>query len=172
MSPATTFPQMLRAEVAKFQALYPARLGELARAHALIMQGFVEDQGDGTATVLASDGQRHYTVNGACDCEGARHGKPCKHRAAWALYQHVQKKLAAQMAPQEHRDPCSREPPAPLPEAPVSITLKASLHGHEVLVTLRGHDFASVKAQVEAASAWLRAQAPLSATDGSGGRNA
>jgi hypothetical protein len=39
-----------------------------------------------------------------------------------------------------------------LPEAPVSITLKATLHGHEVMVTLRGVDFASVKAQVEQAS--------------------
>ena len=45
-----------------------------------------------------------------------------------------------------------------LPEAPVSITLKATLHGHEVLVTLRGTDFASVKAQVEDASQWLQAQ--------------
>jgi hypothetical protein len=42
----------------------------------------------------------------------------------------------------------------------VSITLKATLHGHEVLVTLRGVDFASVKAQVEAASAWLKVQTP------------
>jgi hypothetical protein len=41
----------------------------------------------------------------------------------------------------------------------VSITLKASLHGHEVLVTLRGVDFASVKAQVEQASEWLKEQA-------------
>jgi len=49
---------------------------------------------------------------------------------------------------------------APLPEAPVSITLKATLHGHEVLVTLRGVDFASVKAQVEQASEWLKEQAP------------
>ena len=64
-------------------------------------------------------------------------------------------------------DNCQRETPppvetpsAPLPEAPVSITLKATLHGHEVMVTLRGVDFASVKAQVEHASAWLRAQAP------------
>jgi hypothetical protein len=48
---------------------------------------------------------------------------------------------------------------APLPEAPVSITLKATLHGHEVLVTLRGTDFASVKVHVEEASAWLQAQA-------------
>jgi hypothetical protein len=40
----------------------------------------------------------------------------------------------------------------------VSITLKAALHGHEVLVTLRGTDFASVKVQVEQASAWLQAR--------------
>jgi len=51
-------------------------------------------------------------------------------------------------------------PTSPLPEAPVSITLKATLHGHEVMVTLRGVDFASVKAQVEQASQWLSVQAP------------
>ena len=51
-------------------------------------------------------------------------------------------------------------PTAPLPEAPVSITLKATRHGHEVMVTLRGMDFASVKAQVEHASEWLKVQAP------------
>jgi hypothetical protein len=50
-------------------------------------------------------------------------------------------------------------PTVPLPEAPVSITLKATLHGHEVLVTLRGTDFASVKSQVEQASEWLSTQA-------------
>ena len=54
--------------------------------------------------------------------------------------------------------------PAPLPEAPVSITLKATLHGHEVLVTLRGHDFASVQAQVEQASQWLQSQTPAQAS--------
>jgi len=31
----------------------------------------------------------------------------------------------------------------PRPEAPVSITLKATLHGHEVMVTLRGADLAA-----------------------------
>jgi hypothetical protein len=54
----------------------------------------------------------------------------------------------------------SDAPAMPLPEAPVSITLKATLHGHEVMVTLRGTDFASVKAQVEQASQWLSVQAP------------
>jgi hypothetical protein len=51
----------------------------------------------------------------------------------------------------------------------VSITLKATLHGHEVMVILRGVDFASVKAQVEQASEWLQAQAPApSPTQGIG----
>ena len=55
--------------------------------------------------------------------------------------------------------PTQSEPVVPtLPEAPVSITLKATLHGHEVMVTLRGVDFTSVKAQVEQASEWLSVQ--------------
>jgi hypothetical protein len=54
----------------------------------------------------------------------------------------------------------SDTPTVPLPEAPVSITLKATLHGHVVMVTLRGVNFASVKAQVEQASEWLSVQAP------------
>ena len=62
----------------------------------------------------------------------------------------LQKKLAGTNG---HVEPEQTQPtPAPLPEAPVSITLKASLHGHDVLVTLRGTDFASVKRQVEDAS--------------------
>jgi len=50
------------------------------------------------------------------------------------------------------------------PEAPVSITLKAHLDGHEVLVTLRGTDFASVKTQVEEAAAWPKTHAPAQPT--------
>ena len=46
-----------------------------------------------------------------------------------------------------------------------SITLKATLHGHEVMVTLRGVDFASVKAQVEDASQWLQAHSGQPAAD-------
>jgi hypothetical protein len=37
------------------------------------------------------------------------------------------------------------------------------------LVTLREHDFASVKAQVEAASAWLQAHAPVQASTAGAG---
>jgi hypothetical protein len=50
--------------------------------------------------------------------------------------------------------------PYPLGQRSLPYTLKATLHGHEVMVTLRGTDFASVKAQVEQASQWLKVQAP------------
>jgi hypothetical protein len=50
--------------------------------------------------------------------------------------------------------------PYPRGQRSLPYTLKATLHGHDVLVTLRGVDFASVKAQVEQASQWLRVQAP------------
>ena len=68
--------------------------------------------------------------------------------------------LSVQAPAQAEPEAQSPAPTTPLPEAPVSITLKATLHGHEVMVTLRGVDFASVKAQVEHASEWLSAHAP------------
>jgi len=40
-------------------------------------------------------------------------------------------------------------------EAPVSTTLKGLVHGPDVMITVRGVDFASVQAHVEAASQWL-----------------
>ena len=66
--------------------------------------------------------------------------------------------VSPSVAPESVPQPAAPAVPPALPEAPVSITLKATLHGHEVLVTLRGTDFASVQAQVEQASAWLRSQ--------------
>ena len=79
----------------------------------------------------------------------------------------MQKKLSAGTNGQAEA-PAPAQPDAataPLPEAPVSITLKATLHGHEVMVTLRGTDFASVKAHVEDASQWLQAQSGHTADD-------
>lgn len=178
---APTFLQVLTYEVGRLQAAHPAREGELARAHALILQGMVTPTADpATAHVLSSDGAKHYTVNGSCSCQAGQHGKACKHLHAWKLYQYIAKRVqallpAAPVVPapvpvdpdlieaypdNDAEDLPAPQPGTPLPEAPVSITLKASFDGQEVLVTLRGHDFASVRAQVEAASAWLKAHAP------------
>ena len=55
--------------------------------------------------------------------------------------------------------------PYPLGQRSLPYTLKATLLGHEVMVTLRGVDFASVKAQVVQASSWLQAQSGHTADD-------
>jgi hypothetical protein len=102
-------------------------------------------------------------VNGQCDCrdyEKAPH-QFCKHRLGAAIARRAKELVKAKVADPNGQAPAQPDAPTvPLPEAPVSITLKATLHGHEVLVTLRGVDFASVKAQVEQASEWLKGPAP------------
>jgi hypothetical protein len=69
-----TFLDVLRSEVAQMQAAHPERAGELARAHALILHGMVLPSADDptTGTVLSSDGQARYTVNGQCSCQAGQ----------------------------------------------------------------------------------------------------
>jgi hypothetical protein len=130
---------------------------------------------DGTAKVASqSNGTTAYNVvNGHCDCKDfakAPHGF-CKHRLSAAIAKRAQALVKAQLADPTGQAEAVQQPAhaeactAPLPEAPVSITLKATLHGHEVLVTLRGTDFASVRSQVEDASQWLKAQSGHAADD-------
>src|SRR5262245_58798281 len=86
----TTFLQTLQREVARMHAAHPERVGDIARAHALIMLGMVQPTDDPTtAHVLSSDGATHYTVNGSCNCQAGQHGKTCKHLHSWRLYQYV-----------------------------------------------------------------------------------
>jgi hypothetical protein len=137
----------------------------------IVLAGDVELLPDGTAQVASrSNGTTSYhVVNGECSCTDfakAPHGF-CTHRLSAAIVRRAQELTTATLdaGTNGQAEPPSQpvQPDAstmPLPEAPVSITLKATLHGHEVLVTLRGVDFASVKAQVEQASEWLRVQAP------------
>jgi hypothetical protein len=144
--------------------------GRVDKAVALVLHGDVELLADGKAKIASqSNGATQYVVcNGTCECKDFPKTPSgwCKHRIAAGMQKRatalMQKKLSAGTNGQaEAPAPTQPEAPtAPLPEAPVSITLKATLHGHEVLVTLRGVDFASVKAQVEHASEWLRVQTP------------
>jgi len=150
------------AEIAdKAKAKLPECSGRVDSAVKIVLAGDVELMPDGTARVASqSNGTTTYhIVNGHCDCrdyEKAPH-QFCKHRLSAAIARRAQELVKVKLQP----EPAQPQPtPVPLPEAPVSITLKASLHGHEVLVTLRGTDFASVKSQVEQASQWLKLQAP------------
>jgi hypothetical protein len=152
----------------KAKAKLPECNGRLESAVKLVLAGDVEFLADGTAKVASqSNGTTAYhVVNGTCHCrdfDKAPHNL-CKHRLSAAIARRAQELTKAkhdapatgQAAPPSQ--PAQPEAPTvPLPEAPVSITLKATLHGHEVLVTLRGVDCASVKAQVEEASTWWQA---------------
>src|SRR5215510_4001556 len=160
------------AEIAdKAKAKLPECSGRVDSAIKIVLAGDVELLGDGTAKVASqSNGTTQYhVVNGHCDCrdyDKAPH-QFCKHRLAAAIARRAQELAKAKLvtpangqAEAPHQSAQADAPMVPLPEAPVSITLKATLNGQEVMVTLRGVDFASVKAQVEQASQWLSVQAP------------
>jgi len=159
------------AEIAdKAKAKLPECSGRVDSAVKIVLAGDVELLADGTAKVASqSNGTTVYhVVNGHCDCKDfakAPH-QFCKHRLSAAIARRAQELTKAKLADTNGHAEASSQlaqpdaPTTPLPEAPVSITLKATLNGHEVMVTLRGVDFASVKAQVEQASQWLSVQAP------------
>jgi hypothetical protein len=166
------------AEIAvKAKAKLPECSGRVDSAVKIVLAGDVALQADGTAKVASqSNGSTAYhVVNGHCDCKDfvkAPHNF-CKHRLSAAIVRRAQELAKQQLEQLDHTSKGISQPPAEqpqaqpqgeavstLPEAPVSITLKATLHGHEVMVTLRGVDFASVKAQVEQASEWLSVRAP------------
>ena len=164
---------------AKAKETLPECNGRVDKAVAIVLNGDVELLEGGKAKVASqSNGTTVYhIVNGECTCKDYPKAPSnwCKHRIAAGIQKratvYTKQKLAQRDgASNGQATPVSQpEPPAPpqaalvvtappLPEAPVSITLKATLHGHEVMVTLRGTDFASVKMQVEAASQWLQAK--------------
>jgi len=159
------------AEIAeRAKQILPACNGRVDKAVAIVLNSDVELLADGTAKIASqSNGATQYVVcNGTCECKDFPKAPSgwCKHRIAAGMQKRatalMQKKLSTGTNDQAEAPAQAQPeaPTAPLPEAPVSITLKATLHGHEVLVTLRGVDFASVKAQVEQASEWLKVQAP------------
>jgi hypothetical protein len=132
MSDTQTFIDLLREEVATIQARHPQKADEYSRAHALIVDGWVLDNHDGTGQVLASDMSRYYTVNGACECTGATYGKACKHLRAWQLYTHVAKRQAALL------------PPAAPPVAPAGIDPR-------YIVDIKGKPFVKFAGMLELA---------------------
>src|SRR5262245_35965752 len=162
------------AEIAdKAKAKLPECSGRVDSAVKIVLAGDVELLADGTAKVASqSNGSTAYhVVNGHCDCKDFPKAPHCfcKHRLSAAIARRAQELTKARLTQPANATnghlvadlPQGEATPVlPLPEAPVSITLKATLHGHEVMVTLRGVDFASVKAQVEQASDWLKVQAP------------
>jgi hypothetical protein len=149
------FLQTLAAEVARMQAAHPEREGELARAHALILHGMVvpSPADPATGTVLSSDAQTTYAVNGTCSCQAGQHGKACKHMQAWKLYQYIAGKVEAQETPAAQSTPVLTEPsPAVplLPEAPASVNVHLTISGRQVQLTLRDTDEGQLLGRLQA----------------------
>src|SRR5262245_41799826 len=155
MAPCTLSPdraawrEAVAAIADKAKAKLPECNGRVDKAVAIVLHGDVELLPDGTAKVASqSNGTTQYVVcNGHCPCkdyERAPHNL-CKHRLSAAIARRAQELTKETLADTNgHTEPPSQPAPtqpeaptAPLPEAPVSITLKASLHGQEVMITLR-----------------------------------
>jgi len=166
---------------AKAKATLPECHGRVDAAVKIALAGDVEMQADGTARVASqtNGSTAYHVVNGHCDCKDfakAPHTL-CKHRLSVAIVRRAHELAQQRLVQSDGVHTTTSQPPAEslqgpqsvapmlsLPEAPVSITLKATFNGHEVLVTLRGMDFASVKTQVEQASQWLHMQPPTQGT--------
>src|SRR5262245_3348611 len=143
------------AEIAeKAKAKLPECTCRVDKAVALVLNGDVELLPDGTAKVASqSNGTTAYhIVNGECSCKDfakAPH-QLCKHRLGAAIVRRAHELVKQRLEQHDSASNGTSQPPAkqpqaqpqgeataalPLPEAPVSITLKATLHGHEVMVT-------------------------------------
>src|SRR5262249_47670905 len=144
------------AEIAdKARTKLPECSGRVDSAVKIVLAGDVELQADGTAKVASqSNGSTAYhIVNGECSCKDfakAPH-QFCKHRLSAAIVRRAHELVKQRLEQHDSASNGTSQPPAkqpqaqpqgeataalPLPEAPVSITLKATLHGHEVMVTL------------------------------------
>src|SRR5262245_17727356 len=128
------------AEIAdKAKAKLPECSGRVDSAVKIVLAGDVELLADGTAKVASqSNGTAAYhVVNGECSCKDfakAPH-QFCKHRLSAAIARRAQELIKAKLAVTNGHAEASSQPAqtdaptTPLPEAPVSITLKATLHG-------------------------------------------
>src|SRR5438132_3116944 len=120
------------AEIAtKAQEKLPECAGRVESAVKIVLAGDVALLEGGTARVASqSNGSTAYhVVNGHCDCKDfakAPHGF-CKHRLSAAIARRAQELVKAKLTGMSGKAeaPSQPAPTVPLPEAPVSITLKA-----------------------------------------------
>jgi hypothetical protein len=119
----------------------PEYNGRLQKAMDFVLTGAVTLHDDGTATVKS--GSHTYQINGECSCaESQSRSKYCKHFLAVQLLTRTLERLhlptngtLSQPAPETPQAPQSAT--WQCAQAPSSCTLKWSLNGIELLLTLR-----------------------------------
>ena len=138
-----TFRQTVAQVAERAKAILPAAVnGRVEKAVALVLQGDVEPQADGTVVVFsATDATRRYVLQGtACTCADFERGQApegwCAHRIAAGIAKRVGEVLPR--APQGEPKPAPT--PQALPEAPASANCHIILEGRQVQVTLRDTD--------------------------------
>lgn len=138
-----SFLHTLQETVARVQAAHPEREGDLARAHALILQGMVTTSpaDPTTGRVLSSDGQTWYSVNSHCSCQAGQHGRGCKHAHAWKLYQYVERRLATQAAQEPQEAPQTTADTSPVPDTPPRLPAASPAIPAQYLVLVHGQPF-------------------------------
>jgi hypothetical protein len=171
MSTSREHYRALVADVAaRAKAILPAQVnGRIEKAVALVLQGDVEPQEDGSIVVhSATDATRRYVLQGtSCTCADYERGQApsgwCAHRIASGIRKRVHE-LLPQSTPVEtapvHGDSPPPRPaagsreelelawgaavprpaPATLPEAPASVNVHLTIAGRQVQLTLRDSD--------------------------------
>ena len=138
------FRETLAGLAEKTKAKIPTLNGRVEKAVKLALAGDVELHDDGTATVYSSsDPTRRYEIReGTCTCRDYEQAPEhlCQHRLSAGLMRKTQELLPVAKEPDAGASPDT----TPLYEAPASVNLKVMVSGHEVMVTLRDADEATL----------------------------
>jgi len=191
-----TFRATVAEVAARAKEKLPAAVnGRLEKATKLVLQYDVRFLEDGTVEVgSSSDPMKVYRLQGtSCECQDFTSGKApegwCQHRVAAGIAKRVAQVLAQQAEDAERttadahdemdlvdampeQEPVMQTdtlppPPAAVPEALFSATLKGTINGHETLLTVRGMTAAEFAANLQAVRDVLEAPAQHTSTPAS-----
>lgn len=152
----------------------------ITKAHHYLTDERLEVDGQLGFIPSESDPATHYTVNAeSCDCQDAEYTAPqgmCAHRLAWDIFRGTCRLMREQHPhlvgppPEPIPDPyADASPSEPLPEAPISISMKGTLAGMPgTMVTIRGRNMAEIAAraaQIKVGAACLRGMFDVGAAD-------
>jgi hypothetical protein len=134
-TPRIQYRALVAEVAAKAATVLPPQVnGRIEAAVKLVLAHDVTCLDNGTVEVgSSSDPLKVHVLSGAtCDCQDFPRAPEgwCKHRIAAGIHKRVQQEITAVET--------TPAPPAPLPEAAFSLTLKGTMDGQDALLTVRG----------------------------------
>jgi hypothetical protein len=156
---------------ARAKAILPTQVnGRIEKAVALVLQGDVEPQEDGSIVVhSATDATRRYVLQGtSCTCADYERGQApsgwCAHRIASGIRKRVQELLPQSTPVWTETVPVHVQ--APLPEAPASVNVHLTISGRQVQLTLRDSDEGRLLQRLQAVLQQYPAEAARTVQEG------